>query len=147
MWQMAPLTLEEGKLMQTSKYTLIAAAMGCLVLLPQPASASPLLARLMGADSAASKFNHIEEVGYKSYNRRYNHRRYRRHRYYNDYYHNYDDYYPSYGYSSNYCNGNYGYYGGYCGYPGVGFGFGLPYLSFGFGSGQHGYYHRHHRYR
>ena len=53
--------------MQTSKYTLIAAAIGCLVLLPQPASASPLVARFMGADSAEYKFNQIEEVGYALY--------------------------------------------------------------------------------
>jgi hypothetical protein len=122
--------------MRNSKYLLAAVAIGGLMFLPLPTSASPLAGGLIGADSATAGItaNLVEEVKhYKKYkygHRRY-HRRHRRHyrRFYDD-----DDYYPYFSYYPYYCDPYY-YYGN-CGYRRYrrhpGFIFVSPYFSFGF---------------
>jgi hypothetical protein len=123
--------------MRIPKYLLAVVAIGGLMLLPQPTSASPLAA---GVGDTASEFTselvqkvHKKKGRYKKHYSKYQHRRHRRH--HSKYQHRrHREYYP---YSSSYyCDDYYGdYYG--CGYPrrysNPGFFFAFPNFSIGFG--------------
>jgi hypothetical protein len=124
--------------MRIPKYLLAVVAIGGLLLLPQPTSASPLTAGLINGDTAASEFTselvqnvHKKKRHYRKHYSKYQHRRHRRH--YSKYQHRrHREHYPY--YSSFYCDDYYGdYYG--CGYPRryPGFFFAFPNFSIGFG--------------
>ena len=126
--------------MRIPKYLLAVVAIGGLLLLPQPTSASPLTAGLINGDTAASEFTselvqnvHKKKRHYRKHYSKYQHHRHRRH--YSKYQHRrHREHYPY--YSSFYCDDYYGdYYG--CGYPRryrhPGFFFAFPNFSIGFG--------------
>lgn len=118
--------------MQNSKYLVAAVAIGALMFLPQPTSASPLAAGPIGADSAELEITSglVEKVHKRRYKKHHYHK-HRRHRHHYRRFYDDDDYYPYFTYYP-YCDDYY--YGSCSRYYRRRPGFVIisPYFSFGF---------------